>query len=550
MAVEKIFVTDQGGIETDYDIGANSKNVRYAPDETPAPAGSVEEKITNSITHANTNIGVGTGGAHGLRASNTQVINNSQKKLQIYEDGEQKNIGGGSSGSGDMKKEDYTTNDGVLDIIKPEKGGTGNGNGYIQIGQNVSNNIGDYATAEGLLNNAEGTYSHAEGNGNQATLDCAHAEGYSTRASRYAHAENMGTYAYGDGSHAEGMRVTAVGQSSHAEGESTNAISNPASLDVSNYIDNYGFTYGTSSHSEGKNCQAVGNFSHAEGNGSQAKGNSAHAEGSSKASGDYSHAEGTGVATGDRSHAEGGGTQAIGDYSHAEGRETKAIGDYSHAGGRYSVVTGDESAAQGFEVKTTGSGAATLGWYIQGDGDNSLVIGKGKADSQHIPHLDGDCLNRVDNEDGLTVINGYDGKFKTNVPSFMDGDQPIAFSVTTSKKRQAGSNTVDGTYGAFLDISGTEVTNVIVAPCGMYLITASGFYNSSEDTPPNTVHVAGIWFFAAGAKATIPGRIFEISSDQEISKPTIQQDIVDSNTVLKITGIANNNIQMQIIRLA
>jgi hypothetical protein len=112
-------------------------------------------------------------------------------------------------------------------ILPAARGGTGNGNGYIQIGQESGTTLGSYATAEGNRTTASGgPAAHAEGEYTSATgNDAPHAEGYYTKASGdyAAHAEGYWTTASGQyGSHAEGMNTVASGNNgSHAEGHNT-----------------------------------------------------------------------------------------------------------------------------------------------------------------------------------------------------------------------------------------------------------------------------------------------------------------------------------------
>lgn len=97
-------------------------------------------------------------------------------------------------------------------VLAIERGGTGNYNGYIQIGALSGSTVGALATAEGRNTTASGSYSHAEGNYTEATGSSSHAEGQTTTAS-------------GTASHAEGENTTASGSCSHAEGEGTIASS-------------------------------------------------------------------------------------------------------------------------------------------------------------------------------------------------------------------------------------------------------------------------------------------------------------------------------------
>lgn len=112
-------------------------------------------------------------------------------------------------------------------ILPAARGGTGNGNGYIQIGQKNGTTLGSYATAEGNGTTASGgPAAHAEGNSTSATgNDAPHAEGYYTKASGDygAHAEGYWTTASGGyGAHAEGMNTVASGNyGAHAEGHNT-----------------------------------------------------------------------------------------------------------------------------------------------------------------------------------------------------------------------------------------------------------------------------------------------------------------------------------------
>lgn len=165
----------------------------------------------------------------------------------------------------------------IIGILPPEHGGTGNANGYIQIGAKDSSTIGDGATAEGYDVIASGEHSHAEGSATVASGLNAHAEGGSTTASgKNAHAEGQQTRAKGEDAHAEGYQTLAEGMNAHAEG-------------YASYAEGYG------SHSEGNASHAEGHFSHSEGHESHAAGFSSHAEGyRTHVEGDFAHVEGTG----------------------------------------------------------------------------------------------------------------------------------------------------------------------------------------------------------------------------------------------------------------
>ena len=104
-------------------------------------------------------------------------------------------------------------------ILPIERGGTGNGNGYIRAGQLDGATIGALATAEGRNTTASGDYCHAEGNYTDATGTASHAEGQSSVASGTAsHAEGDNTEALSYASHAEGHGTIANGEGSHAQG--------------------------------------------------------------------------------------------------------------------------------------------------------------------------------------------------------------------------------------------------------------------------------------------------------------------------------------------
>lgn len=106
------------------------------------------------------------------------------------------------------------------------RGGTGNGNGYIQTGALSDTTVGVLATAEGRNVTASGSYCHAEGNYTEASGSSAHAEGQTSTASGIAsHAEGNNTTASGNYSHAEGDSVTASAKNAHAEGSYTLASS-------------------------------------------------------------------------------------------------------------------------------------------------------------------------------------------------------------------------------------------------------------------------------------------------------------------------------------
>lgn len=138
----------------------------------------------------------------------------------------------------------HDASDIVSGILPAARGGTGNGNGYIQMGQKSGTTLGTRATAEGRDTTASGNSSHAEGSGVIASNAHTHAEGYYTTASGNAsHSEGNETVASGDSSHSEGVHTTASGDHSHAEGYYTTAS-------------------GKYSHAEGNQTIAAGEAQH------------------------------------------------------------------------------------------------------------------------------------------------------------------------------------------------------------------------------------------------------------------------------------------------
>lgn len=147
-------------------------------------------------------------------------------------------------------------------ILPVARGGTGNGSGYVRVGQKSGTDIGYSSTAEGVNNTASGSYAHVEGRNNVASGDASHAEGQENTASgSYAHVEGYGVTATSPYSHAEGLNTTVSGnRGSHAEGDGATAS-------------------GQTSHAEGLNTVASGNYCHAEGTGTIAAGSSQHVQG-------------------------------------------------------------------------------------------------------------------------------------------------------------------------------------------------------------------------------------------------------------------------------
>ena len=147
-------------------------------------------------------------------------------------------------------------------ILPVARGGTGNGSGYVRVGQKSGTDIGYSSTAEGVNNTASGDYAHVEGRNNVASGDASHAEGQENTASgSYAHVEGYGVTATSPYSHAEGLNTTVSGnRGSHAEGDGATAS-------------------GQTSHAEGLNTVASGNYCHAEGTGTIAAGSSQHVQG-------------------------------------------------------------------------------------------------------------------------------------------------------------------------------------------------------------------------------------------------------------------------------
>lgn len=146
-----------------------------------------------------------------------------------------------------MSKVDTHTHNAGTDItsgiLPVARGGTGNGSGYVRVGQKSGTTIGTYATAEGKDNTASGSYAHAEGNGTTASSPYSHAEGIGTTASGNigSHAEGKGTTASGQASHAEGLNTIASGHYCHTEGTGTIAAGSSQHVEGTYNIEHKGF---------------------------------------------------------------------------------------------------------------------------------------------------------------------------------------------------------------------------------------------------------------------------------------------------------------------
>lgn len=140
---------------------------------------------------------------------------------------------------------------------------------YVVAGQKEGTTLGQYATAEGLDNEASGDFSHAEGRNVKAKGDYAHAEGKNTEAGGASHAEGEDSVASGPDSHAEGHRTKATGNYSHAEGDGSEAKGSSAHAEGW-----YSCSRGNGSHAEGECTFAIGRDSHTEGYGGSTQNNS------------------------------------------------------------------------------------------------------------------------------------------------------------------------------------------------------------------------------------------------------------------------------------
>lgn len=130
--------------------------------------------------------------------------------------------------------------------------------GRVVVGQKEGEELGEYATSEGVNTVASEEVCHAEGDGSKATGYASHAEGYGAKATGgNSHSEGRQTTASGNFSHSEGYQTTSSGHQSHAEGQNTTAS-------------------GENSHAEGSETVAQGANSHAEGNTTVANGRSQH----------------------------------------------------------------------------------------------------------------------------------------------------------------------------------------------------------------------------------------------------------------------------------
>lgn len=240
------------------------KNITITPDAT-------NDKVTISTTaevnqNAFSNVKVG---------STTIAADNKKDTLTLVGDGLVTLTGNATNDSVTIYVDPNHTHDAsyiVSGILPAARGGTGNGNGYIQIGQKAGTTLNSYATAEGYGNTASGAYCHSEGNNNTASGHSAHVEGnLNTASGNHSHSEGRETTASSFASHAEGLGTTASGSQSHAEGYHTNASDNSA------HAEGYETTSsGFASHAEGVGTTASGDRSHAEGYHTTAAGNAQH----------------------------------------------------------------------------------------------------------------------------------------------------------------------------------------------------------------------------------------------------------------------------------
>jgi len=107
----------------------------------------------------------------------------------------------------------------------------------------------------------------------------------------------------------------------------------------------------------------------------------------------------------------------MGDRATAEGFSNLISGANAHGGGDRNVITnfGTNSMVQGSGCKVTRENSFALGSFIQIDSEQTLAVGSGTT-AGGAPILGNDCVNKVDNENGITAINGLDGKYKDKVP--------------------------------------------------------------------------------------------------------------------------------------
>lgn len=376
---------------------------------------------------------------------------------------------------------------------------------------------GSYSHVEGTNNYVYGYGSHAEGGSNIVKSTLSHAEGYNNTINSVA-------------SHAEGIANTLSGNYSHAEGTGTH-------------------TYGEYSHSEGSNTVSIGNNSHSEGNNSYSIGSGSHAEG-------Y-----FGRSKGGESHAEGHQGSSIGFWSHSEGSETNSgfVG-YYYVNIVNGLITLDPSyGSLEFSVNqliiddseyTNQNGRIIV--PMPGSYGFDLTSTLIQLDDTSINSAEGGYLYGYKNEYGnLYLIDDKASEYGGNY-SHSEGRKT---STLGNYSHSEGAQTL--TIGDYSHAEGSGTTTYGIASHSSGLATIAehdyqtviGTYNTSGETPSNTLFVIGNGdsegrsdlLVATTDGLTLNGELY-VSNQLTVNDKLIVNDNVTFNgTTVKITGLTVND---------
>lgn len=303
---------------------------------------------------------------------------------------------------------------------------------------------------------------------------------------------------------AEGLRTIAQGVCSHAEGVDTTAS-------------------GGNAHAEGKSCTASGGASHAEGYSTKALGGGSHVEGS------YT------TASDSFSHAEGFSTTAIGHSSHAEGRSCTVSGYYSHAQGCYNYDDKSFIDMVGVGNNSTRKNASVI--YVRRRGNIGLDVEDPKNGYQYLLDVGG--------YKGLAVENGM----KSVQEVFADHDSRIA-AVEKGGSVKKSKPKIEYVVGraikcSLLTCSSNDRVRYIV-PRGSKTISLLVGNDKRSLLAKNgdSIKVKFVTSFGYSVSCNRHGIIdrFQVLSQYYTLS-------IDSNDVITITNITNNNNALQRVAL-
>ena len=569
--IDKMYLKNASGEETQYDIGASADNVAY--DNSTSIKSKVDNVNSVLETHAGANV-VSSTGAHNIRyyQDKLQVKNGTWIDV-ISPGGNTKSadvIGAKAEGSGQnvtftwsdsndsqqkqtklVKKTgsapETVDETGVTAVVANSIQNQYSSTGYtdtnltyetvyyyrffIGLDTNGSGSIDTQVPGTGIMIKLSPPVTY--GDMLKSTYDpdndgiigiaqggTGNTDGYiragkksGTGNSYYNTIEGVNNTGLGMYSHVEGQNntITIQGTSAHAEGVSTTVQAANCHTEGSGTI-----ASSNAAHAEGYQTSAGGIAAHAEGYQTTVTNEASHAEGRGTiADGVYSHAEGYSTTATDYAHAEGSLTYA-GSGGHSEGDHTTARGSGSHAEGQNTYAAA-KAHAEGQNTYAEGTQSHAGGINISANSDADFIHGIGKGESEKLGSVGSAASSFIF---GNTKISKF-----SNLANFPHGSGFVfGMRMEPDVKTTSGENTQAGEYGSSGELynQGAKV-QMHLDTQGLYML-----FIASYTVSDGKFYSGGVYYIVAGDCSG-----YDYSSPDLLTKIPLSTQGTVNNIVLK-----------------